>query len=755
MSLINRRRFFAGSALAGAGVLLRPWSGWADDLTLLPVGASPPALEFPHFGSRMQVFVWRNWSLVPLERMAATVNATPADLVAMGRSLGLGDPPPISDAIRRRSFITVIRRNWHLLPYDQLLTLLGWSAEQLAFTLREDDFLYIKLGSLKPRCARLEWTTPTAAERQRAAAIAAIVREEFGQAPPAGTDPLFAFVETLSAPPLESDSIPPMVRTNALPRFCYSYFALYGDALLDPALDPYPDGYLARLARSGVNGVWLQGLLAHLAPFPWDDRVSARHRDRQEQLRALVDRAARHGIRVYLYLNEPRTRPVAFFDRHPELRGVTQGDHATMCTSVQAVREHLATAIEQVCRAVPDLGGFFTISASENLTHCWSHHGGHDCPRCGSRSPAEVIAELHQALLDGIRRADGTQSLIAWDWGWAESWAADTIQRLPKDVALMSVSEWDVPIERGGVRSTVGEYSLSALGPGPRARRHWAVARKDGRAILAKIQAGNTWELAAVPYIPAVAQAWEHGRNLRAEQIGGLMLGWTLGGYPSPNLEAAVAGLEGLDLESVARRRYGDALVPAVVTAWRGFSAAFREFPFHIGSVYSAPWQMGPANLLWANATGYAATMVGLPYDDTARWRSIYPLETWCDQLEKVAGGFHTTLTRLRSAVGQPLPTALVPDLRYAETCALHWQSAAQQARWTALRDAGQAASPDARELLRAEIAAARRLHQLQSADSRIGFEATNHYFYVPLDLVEKVVNCRWLMESLGSDLKS
>ena len=38
----------------------------------------------------------------------------------------------------------------------------------------------------------------------------------------------------------------------------------------------------------------------------------------------------------------------------------------------------------------------------------------------------------------------------------------------------MSVSEWDMPIRRGGVDSVVGEYALSAIGPGPRATRHWA-----------------------------------------------------------------------------------------------------------------------------------------------------------------------------------------------------------------------------------------------------------------------------------------
>jgi hypothetical protein len=746
-SSLNRRRFLKGTLLGAAGVLSGPRLGWADDLTLLPVGAAPPALEVPHFAGRLQAFVWRNWSLVPLERMAATVETAPENLAAVGRSLGLGDPPAITEAVRRRSFITVIRRNWHLLPYDQLLTLLDWSAEELAFTLREDDFLYIKLGSLKPRCDRLEWAAPTDAEQHRAAAIAAVVREEFGGAPALGRDPLFRFVETLSAPPTDEDPAPIVTGAETLPRFCHSYFALYGDALLDPKLDPYPDGYLARLARSGVNGVWLPGLLAHLAPFPWDERVSARHRDRHEQLRGLVQRAARHGIRVYVYLNEPRTRPLAFFERHSRLRGVTQGDHATLCTSTPEVRRYLTDAVERLCRAVPDLGGLFTISASENPTHCWSHHQGQGCPRCGTRSPAAVIAELHGALFEGIRRAQTSQTLIAWDWGWADAWATDAVRQLPEGVALMSVSEWDVPIERGGVRSTVGEYSLSALGPGPRARRHWAAARETGRPILAKIQAGNTWELSAVPYIPAVAQAWQHGRNLRAEQIGGLMLGWTLGGHPSPNLEAAVAGLEGQDLESVARRRHGHELVSAVVEAWRGYSTAFGEFPYHIGSVYTAPWQMGPANLLWARPTGYTATMVGLPYDDTKSWRSIYPLDIWCAQLEQVASGFQDTLARLRAALDDSVPPSLEPELRYAEACALHWQSAAQQARWTALRDAGAAATPAAHDLVRAEIGAAKRLHQLQSNDSRIGFEATNHYFYVPLDLVEKVIHCRWLLD--------
>jgi hypothetical protein len=46
---------------------------------------------------------------------------------------------------------------------------------------------------------------------------------------------------------------------------------------------------------------------------------------------------------------------------------------------------------------------------------------------------------------------------------------------------------------------------------------------------------------------------------------------------------------------------------------------------------------------------------------------------------------------------------------------------------------------------LESEIVLARQLLALVREDSRIGFEPSCQYFYLPLDLVEKVVNCRWL----------
>ena len=389
----------------------------------------------------------------------------------------------------------------------------------------------------------------------------------------------------------------------------------------------------------------MQGLLAHLAPFPWDQRVSVGFERRQEQLLRLVERAARHGLKIYLYLNEPRSRSLVFFGEHPELKGVVQGDHAALCTSAPEVQRWLSGAIETICRAVPGLGGFFTITASENFTNCWSHHQGKHCVRCGGRGAAEVIADLLVTFQEGIRRAGGDQLLIAWDWGWADAWVQPLWNVCPARWRSSASANGRSTLSVAGFAHRLGNTVSPRWAEG---HGHGGIGRPPGGAgcpCSRKSRWGNTWELAAVPFIPAVEQAWAQGRNLREEKISGLMLGWTLGGHPSPNLEAAVAGLEGRELEEVARRRHGARHAECALEAWRGYSRAFREFPFHVGCVYHAPWQMDP-RICWSEPTGYASTMVGLPYDDVTRWRSIYPAKVWCAQLEKVADGFDATTAR-------------------------------------------------------------------------------------------------------------
>ncbi len=757
-------------------MLLLPAGAWAAGAAgkpeALPYGNSKPALDFPWFPSRLHAFVWRNWESVSAERMAEVLGASPEQVREIGRSMGL---PPVnvqfSDFLER-GYISLIRRNWHLLPYEQLMTLLGWDEEKLAFTLKEDDFLWVKLGSQKPACEPLRYSPPDEAANRRCAEIQGIVNRHFGKAASGPAEPRFSFVRELSSPDGGTSGTHTSYDSGrGRPiRFLYSYCAVFGDPLLNPELDPYPEGLLQRLAEQGVTGVWLHTVLRRLAPGGMFHDESAADADRRRaNLRKLAERTARRGIRIYLYVNEPRAMPESFFNGREGLKGGREGDQLALCTSVPEVREWLSSAVRQVFSEAPELGGAFTITGSENFTHCHSHgRNAAGCPRCSVRPGAEVVAEVNGAIARGVWEGNPEAAFIAWDWGWPDSWAEAVIQNLPDGAHLMSVSEWSKPIERGGVSSRVGEYSISSVGPGPRAAKHWALAKKRGLRVLAKVQVNASWELSALPWLPVMNLVAEHCSNLAAADVDGLMLSWTVGGYPSPNLELvrrmnirpAPAAEEAL--RATAANRYGEKAAPDVLQAWAAFSDAFREYPFHVSFVYRGPAQAGPSNPLWPRRTGYASTMVGFPYDDVDGWRGDYPAEILASQFEKVAAGWTRGLSfleraRKRASTPQHRRNAR-EDLRIAEAAALHFRSIAAQARFTTARNEFETGSISAAERERAaavirkaakeELDAARRLFTLAREDSRIGYEASNHYYYLPLDLAEKVVNCEFVMKA-------
>ncbi len=165
----------------------------------MPQGPSPAPIAARHFPDRVHEFVWRNWGLASPDKLAKLLGASAGDVAAMAESMGLPPAAAIPVEQKSRGYITLIRRNWHLLPYDQLLELLEMTPEQLAFSLREDDFLWVKLGYLKPKCARLRYVAPDAAARERAAQIKRIVAEEFGDVIRRPGEPRFGFLQRFRA----------------------------------------------------------------------------------------------------------------------------------------------------------------------------------------------------------------------------------------------------------------------------------------------------------------------------------------------------------------------------------------------------------------------------------------------------------------------------------------------------------------------------------------------------------------------------
>ena len=712
----------------------------------LPVGSNPKPLDFPHFPTTQQAVIWRNWELVPAERLAQVLKTNRENVLQLAGDMGLRVPPLVNREWLQRGYITIIRNNWHLLPYEQLLALLGWTAEKLAFTLKEDDFLWIKLGYLKPCIEPVCYRTLTDKECSRTEAIKNTVERYFPDIAQKESASPFDFLLTFQKPePKKSGIKQDLNLTRFDLRLIYSYSAVYGDPLINPDLNPYPDGLLQKYSDLGINGVWLQGILYTLFPWKAAPELSEGYQKRIENLRKLTKRAANFGIGVYLYLNEPRGMPLAFFERHPEWKGVEfpQRGVATLCTSQQPILDYLRESTAWLFQEVPELAGVFTVTMSESATNCYSLGNVEQCPRCSKRSAQEVIAEVNSAIEEGIHSVKLEARIIVWPWGWDPKWAHQAIDLLPDNVELMCTSEEALPTNVGGINGVVADYSISQVGPGQRAIEMWQHARNRGLKTAAKVQLNNTWECSAVPYLPTPDLVEQHLQNLYKTGVSGLMLSWTLGGYPSANLE-----LLGKTSSVLASQTFGKEAGKQIKKAWDTFSKAFKEFPFHISVLYNAPQNYGPMNLLQVKPTGYRATMVGFPYDDLKKWRAIYPEDVFEQQFRKLSEGWKKGLEILQHAkteVDQDKLDNFAEMQRVATATYCHFRSTYLQVAFIRLRERkNPGTKPKILKIIDEEIELAVTLHGIVRVDSRIGFEASNHYYYTLNDLREKVLNCEY-----------
>lgn len=700
--------------------------------------------------------------MIPAEKLARVLGTSKRNVERLAESMGLNRKQRIEEEWgTSRGYITIVRRNWHLLPYEQLLMLLNMSREELAYRLIEDDFLWTKLGKVKPKCEPLSYTEPDKHTQEKAARFAMDV-QNYVQTAQYPSEPRFGFMRDFKKVKenQKRDTLP-TVSDGFEFRMIFPYFTDYGDPLLDKDLSSYPEELFRQLSEVGVNGIWLHSVLRMMVQpdsvFP-GDRLADK---RIAGLKRLVSRAAKYGVKVYLYLNEPRAMDTSYFNgdtARMALAGPEVGGLRPFCTSQPEVRAWISNSLERLFSQVKGLGGVFTITASENFTYCGSRSAAHQhCPLCRERDFASLAVELNKAIEEGVHRGNPDAKVIVWDWGWPDDQSERIITQLPKSCWFMSVSEWSLPIERGGVASQIGEYSISAVGPGPRAQRHWAIARQAGLRTVAKVQVNASWEMAVVPSVPTLNLVAEHAKNLSNQRIQGIMLSWSLGGFPSENLKLFQNFRSGDNVEDALHRlavsEYGEEVAPIVREAWRLCSESYRQYPYHMVMLYKGPQHMGPSNPILSHPSGYNATMVGLPYDNLDGWRAVYPTDIWLQQMDLCAQGFQDgaqLLEKARDGVSDQFRNALDNEIRRMKTVYIHLKSGAEQGRFIDARNRLATAKTEAerqalRNIMRKALAAERNLIvqmlPLCSEDSSIGYESSNQYFYVPLDLIEALAS--------------
>jgi hypothetical protein len=77
----------------------------------------------------------------------------------------------------------------------------------------------------------------------------------------------------------------------------------------------------------------MHAVLYLLEPIPGAEEFSAGWEKRMENLKRVSDTCEKHGLKLYLYLNEPRTMPDAFYDKKPEWRGIKSLSGIANCIS--------------------------------------------------------------------------------------------------------------------------------------------------------------------------------------------------------------------------------------------------------------------------------------------------------------------------------------------------------------------------------------------------------------------------------------
>lgn len=694
----------------------------------------PQLFPLPHLD-----VLYLNWGLVTPEALARTLKTNVESLTRHAALLGLDPEPQADPRWLQRGYLTLIRNNWHLLPFEQLCTLTGFTAEHLAFLLKEDDFLWHKMGMIKPHVPFVcfeELTPDQEAQVQRQIARLNAVLNQGNPPRENGFDFLARYDGQANAPAAKAPG-------GGL-RIIYSYFALYGDPLMQSELDPFPDALLSQYAQMGVNGVFLQGLLYQLTPFTLAPELSEGWQTRVHALNDLCKRAARFGIGVYLYLNEPRAMDQKFFERYPELRGEREGDFWALCTSHPTVQRYLEESMCALFRSVPLLAGYLNISMSENLTNCYSRTPEDQvaCPRCAKRAPWEVVAEVNNLMCRGMKRANPKANALIWSWAWPDAWADKAMALLTEGQILQCTAEDSLKTNVGGISGVVQDYTLSQPGPSQRSQRLWKQARALGLETSAKLQLNNTWELAAVPFLPVFSQVEKLIRGVQAQGVRHLQLSWTLGGCPSPNLLLAHMLMEGRSRMDFLEAFYGADCASSVDQAQRLFSQGFAEFPFCIQTAYNAPQNFGPAAPFYLAPTGYRATMVGFPYDDLTSWRGIYPEEVFESQFEKLCTLWQQGLNAL-NGLREKSP-ALSELYRVAAAALCHFESTLHHIQFVRVQNPAQRL-----KIIGLERTTVLNLIDLRAQDSRIGYEASNHYFYTISDLKMKLLRLDALENAL------
>jgi len=549
------------------------------------------------------------------------------------------------------------------------------------------------------------------------------------------------------------------------------------DELLDE-INYYPDEYLNRLAREGVNGLWLTIEFREICTtslFPRDPNAEKR----LEKLRRTVRQCRRFGIRIWTFCIEPHCWTPAFPcpPEHPELRGPESYSGTSFCPKSETAQRYLRESAYSLFAAVPELGGLIIISLGERVTSCLStcsisQEWRNPCDGKCNLAPDEILASVIRPMAEGMRTAAPRAELISWLYIPAAEQIEDWIYRLPEKLnhhAILALNfESGCTKPQLGKLRNGGDYWLSCVGPSERFGR-MALAVDGHCSIAAKLQVCCSHETATIPFVPVPGQLYRKYAAMKRLGVEHVIQCWYFGNYPGLMNRAAgrlaaepFNGTERGFLEELSAVDWGK-FAPDMVSVLSCFSDAYANYPLDIQFQYYGPMHDGPVWPLhlkqvlrslprtWKPETEPAGDAIGeCLRNHTLREAALLA--------RKLSDGWRNGVRRFNTF---RMTFAEHPDRRQdaalIDALDLQFQSGADILEFYVLRNRLLDSPPDSLGLLdqletivHNEIEVSRRLAELCVEDSRLGYHSEAEVFkYDPLRLRWRM---DWLMRLLETD---
>lgn len=540
------------------------------------------------------------------------------------------------------------------------------------------------------------------------------------------------------------------------------------DELLDD-IDYYPGDYLGKLAREGINGLWITVEFRDLAETSFTKRDPLAQK-RLEKLRKTVERCGKYGIKIWLFSIEPASLPKddPLLAAHPEWKGARgwRNDYA-FCTSGESALRYLRESLADIFAQVPNLGGLINISHGERITNCLSalpavSDAQVACPRCSKLPKWKIHADAARAMSEGMRESNPEAELISWLYqpqpeAERAPWVFDLARHVPEGVIIQYNFESGAFKKQLGRWRSGGDYWLSFCGPAQPFARIADAARASGAELSAKIQVGCSHEVATVPFVPAPGLLYDKYAQMKKAGCSSVMQCWYFGNYPGIMNEAAgelafedFNGAKEDFLVRIARPKWG-ANAGKAAKIWNACAEGYSHYPLsndmqyygpvHAGIVWPLHFDIGmrPLNPTWKPDGAPNGETIGEALENHSLEEALELARTVCAEMESAEPEMEEIEKSLApDDAGRRLDIGLMKALK------IQFESARNILEFYLLRREAYFASRETgdrqkagkllarmAEIAREEAALSAKMAKLCAGDSRLGFhsEAESHLY--------------------------